>query len=207
MAKQPRGGTVSRPASVRVDKQRNRARIIAAADALIAERGADISFEEIARRAGVGSATMHRHFGSRAELLEVVFRDRAEVFALRAEALAGQGSTGWALATWLRELHTWVTQSAGASRSLAVSAEEAAEAQYSHTSCRDLIGVAGQRLLIGAQQDGVAPPAVTMDEIITLILGIAMSAEADMCGPADPADLVELVIRSVAFGGIEPPPR
>ena len=50
---------------------------------MIAEAGAGASLEEIARRAGVGSATLHRHFPSRAELLEAVLRDRVQALCRR----------------------------------------------------------------------------------------------------------------------------
>jgi len=54
---------------------------------VIAEAGAGASLEEIARRAGVGSATLHRHFPSRAELLKAVLRDRVQALCAQAENL------------------------------------------------------------------------------------------------------------------------
>jgi len=44
------------------DARRNREMIIAAAEDLFLRGGASASLEEIARRAGMGSATLHRHF-------------------------------------------------------------------------------------------------------------------------------------------------
>ncbi|MDT5359088.1 MAG: hypothetical protein QOC69_850, partial [Mycobacterium sp.] len=61
---------------MRADARRNYERLVAQASAVVREAGADASLEEIARRAGVGSATLHRHFPSRGALLEAVFRDR-----------------------------------------------------------------------------------------------------------------------------------
>ncbi|WP_204038555.1 helix-turn-helix domain-containing protein [Micromonospora qiuiae] len=52
----------------RSDWQRNHKRLVAVAAALVARDGAQVSLEEIAREAGVGSATLHRHFPSRLEL-------------------------------------------------------------------------------------------------------------------------------------------
>ncbi|WP_399118634.1 TetR/AcrR family transcriptional regulator [Streptomyces sp. KM273126] len=48
--------------------------------------------EEIARRAGVGSATLHRHFPSRRSLLEVVFHDRVEALCSRSREHANRSS-------------------------------------------------------------------------------------------------------------------
>lgn len=68
----------------RADARRNYLRILAVAEEEVAAHGADASFEQIARTAGVGSATVRRHFPSRLALLETVSRERVE--ALRAHA-------------------------------------------------------------------------------------------------------------------------
>lgn len=53
----------------RADASRNRARILAAAEQLFADRGAScVSMDEIADAAGVGKGTLFRRFGSRAAL-------------------------------------------------------------------------------------------------------------------------------------------
>lgn len=71
---------------------------------MIAEAGAGASLEEIARRAGVGSATLHRHFPSRAELLEAVLCDRVQALCAQAEDLLTAPSAGAGLVAWLREV-------------------------------------------------------------------------------------------------------
>lgn len=80
--------------SMRADARRNRDRILAAAGTAIAEHGAEASLEEIARHAGVGSATLHRHFPSRQALLEAVFRDRVEILCAKARDLAASPIPG-----------------------------------------------------------------------------------------------------------------
>lgn len=53
----------------RADAARNRTRILAAAEALFAERGVDqVSMDEVASSAGVGKGTLYRRFGDRAGL-------------------------------------------------------------------------------------------------------------------------------------------
>src|SRR5690606_14249556 len=95
--------TNPKTAPQRSDWQRNHERLLAAAAALVARDGAQVSLEEIARDAGVGSATLHRHFPSRQALLEEVFRDTVERLRRRARELAaGDPRTG--LVTWLEEL-------------------------------------------------------------------------------------------------------
>ncbi|TDD73546.1 TetR/AcrR family transcriptional regulator [Actinomadura darangshiensis] len=70
-----------RPPAERADAARNRRRILAAAAAVIAERGADgLSMDEVARRAGVGVGTVYRRFGDRARLAYAVVDDRERGF-------------------------------------------------------------------------------------------------------------------------------
>ncbi|RSS78205.1 TetR/AcrR family transcriptional regulator [Streptomyces sp. WAC06614] len=79
-------GGVSRP---RADAVRNRERILGAAREVFVEQGAAAPFDEIARRAGVGNATLYRHFPDRATLVHHVVlyvMDRVTVHA--EEALA-----------------------------------------------------------------------------------------------------------------------
>jgi AcrR family transcriptional regulator len=56
----------------RKDAQRNLERVLHAAHALFAERGADVTMEEVARRAGVGVGTIYRRFPSKEQLFAAV---------------------------------------------------------------------------------------------------------------------------------------
>ncbi|GAA3889629.1 TetR/AcrR family transcriptional regulator [Streptomyces sedi] len=56
-------------APLRADAARNRERILASAREAIVEQGHEVALDEIARRAGVGNATLYRHFPDRESLL------------------------------------------------------------------------------------------------------------------------------------------
>lgn len=58
---------------LRADAAHNRARIVAAARQLFADRGIDVPMTAIARRAGVGAATLFRRFPDRRSLIDEVF--------------------------------------------------------------------------------------------------------------------------------------
>ncbi|MET7334767.1 helix-turn-helix domain-containing protein [Nonomuraea sp. NPDC005650] len=62
--------------TLRSDAERNRDRIAGAARAAFRELGADAPTKEIAKRAGVGTATLYRRFPTREDLLAYVFADR-----------------------------------------------------------------------------------------------------------------------------------
>ncbi|WP_369264200.1 TetR/AcrR family transcriptional regulator [Streptomyces sp. R35] len=59
----------------RRDARRNRELLVEAAREVFAEQGLDAPLDVIARRAGVGNATLYRHFPNRAALVDEVFRD------------------------------------------------------------------------------------------------------------------------------------
>ena len=66
---------------LRADAQRNRERILDAARQVFAEEGLDASLNEVARRAGVGVATLFRRFPTREDLIAATFADPMTQYA------------------------------------------------------------------------------------------------------------------------------
>jgi AcrR family transcriptional regulator len=65
----------------RADAARNRVTILAAAEVLVAERGADtVTMDQVARAAGVGKGTLFRHFGDRCGLMRALLDERERSF-------------------------------------------------------------------------------------------------------------------------------
>ena len=65
----------------RADAARNRRRILAAAAELVAERGIDqVSMDDVARAACVGTGTLYRRFGDRAGLALALLDDHTRAF-------------------------------------------------------------------------------------------------------------------------------
>jgi AcrR family transcriptional regulator len=81
--------------ALRADAAENRRRLIEAARAVFAERGIDAPIDEIARRAGVGNATLYRRFRTRADLVAAVFEERLSEYASAAEE-ALRSTDAWA---------------------------------------------------------------------------------------------------------------
>lgn len=76
-------------AGLRADAARNRDAIVAAARVLFAEQGLGAPLDEIARRAGVGNATLYRRFPTREELVEAaLLAPMADYLAAAEEGLA-----------------------------------------------------------------------------------------------------------------------
>ncbi|MDQ0578757.1 TetR/AcrR family transcriptional regulator [Streptomyces rishiriensis] len=66
---------------LRIDAERNRDRILAAARRLYAREGLGVSMSAVAREAGVGKATLSRRFATREDLINAVFADRMDAYA------------------------------------------------------------------------------------------------------------------------------
>lgn len=73
---------------MRSDGQRNRDRVLEAAEAVFGEYGIAVSTEAVAQRAGVGIATLFRHFPTKQALVEAVVMARLQRLLAAAEAIA-----------------------------------------------------------------------------------------------------------------------
>jgi AcrR family transcriptional regulator len=91
------------PDSKRADASRNAERLVDAARALVAEAGNDVALDGVARRAGVGNATLYRHFPTRADLLAAVYADEVASLCGLAGSLSDSLPPVEALFAWLEE--------------------------------------------------------------------------------------------------------
>ena len=85
----------------RADAQRNEQTLLDAAAAVFLTSGVDAPVREVAAKAGVGVATIYRHFPTRADLVVAVFRHQVIACAEAAPALlASAESPHAALVAW-----------------------------------------------------------------------------------------------------------
>lgn len=63
---------------LRADAERNRQRLLTAAKELFASRGLDVTLDDIARHAGVGTGTAYRRFSNKNALIEALMAQRIE---------------------------------------------------------------------------------------------------------------------------------
>jgi AcrR family transcriptional regulator len=93
---------VDRP--LRADAQRNRAALVDAAREVMGRRGLDAPLDEIAQAAGVGNATLYRHFRTRRELVQAVFADQMTRYAAAVERALGEPDPWLAVRGYLTEI-------------------------------------------------------------------------------------------------------
>jgi AcrR family transcriptional regulator len=189
--------TSGRP--LRADARRNYQRILGAAESVFAEQGADASLEEIARRAGVGSATLHRHFPSRRALLLAVFQDGIETLCEQARALTEEAEPGPALTSWLRALTAYTVSHRGLAL-LLLPAGVGLEPASRDDTCHAMLNAAGGQLLKQAHVAGAVCQDVSLADLLTLVNAISLATEAD----GNPSTADRLLV--MALNGVHPLP-
>ena len=173
---------------MRADARRNYERLIATARTAFMEHGTGASLDDIARRAGVGSGTLYRHFPTRDALLHAVLRDRIDGLLAHAdELLAGPAADAEAaLGRWLR------TYLAGAStpRGTSTVIIQAMSPDWAGTGLGDAaasICDALGRLLDRAQRAGAIRDEIDPGDLlrITNAIGVASERTADSAAYSD----------------------
>ncbi|MGS2805606.1 TetR/AcrR family transcriptional regulator [Nocardia sp. MW-W600-9] len=179
--------------AIRADARRNRALVLAAAQRALAERGTTVSLAEVARRAGVGAGTVHRHFPTKTDLLEAVMQQRVDrLAALATDHLADPdpGAAFFALCT-----HVIVTTPGNKDLCDLVQSDDGWP--------RALLRGAGNRfhralgaLLTAAQRQGAVRPDVVVTDVLDIFTGcVAIQRHRRQGEP--PAPAVTLVLEAL----------
>jgi AcrR family transcriptional regulator len=156
------------PPSKRADAARNRERILEAARTAFAATGAETSMAEIARRSGVGQATLYRNFATRRELLEALLVDEVDEVCAAAATVEGD-SPGDRLTTWLRRFFQYVTTK----RPVVIGLLEHTDRTDPVFDTRGRMLSAGQPLLSAAQDAHQIASDLDLDQILDLVVAIA----------------------------------
>ncbi|MFC5827227.1 TetR/AcrR family transcriptional regulator [Nonomuraea insulae] len=151
----------------RADAARNFDALVAAARDAFAELGADASMDEIARRAGVGNATLYRNFPTRDALVEVVYLSEVQAVCEYAEELAGADDPFGALVAWLRRF----VELANTKRALI---EGLAFNPNAYPVARDALYAAGGSLIAHAHEAGQVDPSLDIDDVMRFAIGVSV---------------------------------
>jgi AcrR family transcriptional regulator len=192
-ARPARGADRNRP--LRADARRNRQRVLETAFDAFATEGLSVSVHEIARRAGVGTGTVSRHFPTKEALFEAVFVSRVERLVAMARQLSEAEDAGAAFFSFFAA----IVAEGAANRGLADALTGAgfdiktAASEPGH----DVMSALGG-LLSRAQQAGSVRCDIDTGDMIALITG-CLAREP---GPELPAARDRLI--SVVREGLRP---
>jgi AcrR family transcriptional regulator len=155
---------------MRADAQRNRARILEVAFAAFAADGLSVPVHEIARRAGVGTGTVSRHFPTKEALFEAIIVDRAAHLMDRAEELrtARPSDPGTVFFGFFCVMVEELTVNRGLAEALAGAGLDLEAAVAG--SGQDVTGVLSE-MLLAAQRAGAVRPDVDLADIKALMTG------------------------------------
>lgn len=159
-------GTVS-DRELRADARRNRELVLRTAQRLFATDGLGVSLDEIARRAGVGPGTVHRHFPTKEALYLAVATGMLRQLVAEAEALAATDEPA-ALFTLLARMIATGAENAAVKSALAA-AEFDLRTAAPDVATRLTRHVAD--LLDRAHAAGVARRDAGVDEVMALVAG------------------------------------
>lgn len=96
--------TIPAARPLRRDAQLNRRRIMTAAREVFAERGLDVTLDEVAHHAGLGVGTVYRRFPNRQALIDALFEETFEQIAAGLDAALADGDPWQGFVAWLTEL-------------------------------------------------------------------------------------------------------
>ncbi|MFD9323586.1 TetR/AcrR family transcriptional regulator [Streptomyces sp. NPDC060053] len=181
-------GHTARPQ--RADARRNKETLLDAAAAIFVTAGVEAPVRDIAARAGVGTATIYRHFPSRADLIIAVYRHQVDACAEAGPALLAEGPTPHAaLGRWIDLFVDFLVTKHGLA---AVLQSDNAGYETLHAYFLDrLVPVCG-RLLDAATASGEIRPGFQAYEVMRGVGNLCIGADNDP--RYDPRRLVELLV-------------
>jgi AcrR family transcriptional regulator len=157
--------TAPSPRRLRADAARNQQRILAAARRLFAERGLEVTLDDVAEAAGVGVGTVYRRFANKQELIAEVFEQHVAAMAEATAAAIGDPDP-WA---GLVSLFEWSCKHMAGNRGFGEVMLELPDAVERFVRVRDEIKPAVQRLFDRAHAAGVLRPGVTGTDFFAMI--------------------------------------
>ena len=181
--------------TVRADARRNYGRLVEQAKITFAESGVDASLDEIARRAGVASGTLYRHFPTRLDLVEAVLAEQiAELVDLGRRQLTAADEFD-ALATWLRATLGHGLTYRGLSAAVLNSALDRDRSLVSAWHA-ELFEV-GAELLARARRAGVVAAGAEAADVLRMVSAIAWAAHDGPDGSAQAGRLLALLLNGL----------
>jgi AcrR family transcriptional regulator len=184
----------------RADARRNYGQLVEQARTAFAEFGADASLDEIARRAGVASGTLYRHFPTRLDLIEAVLAEQiAELAGLGRKLLTADDEFD-ALSTWLRATLTHALTYRGLSAAVMNSALDRENGLVS-TWHAELFEV-GAALLVRARESGVVVADADEADVLRMVGAIAWAAQGSPDGSAQAGRLLALLMNGLRHRGV-----
>jgi len=179
---------------MRKNARANRERILAAAEAVFGAAGELGSTEDVAGRAGVGIATVFRHFPTKDALIEATLIRQFDRLDEQATRLAGEPDPGRAV----RELIVTLIETSSTKLTLISLVGENGQLPPAVQEATIRVQAAISGVLVRAQDAGVVAGDVTVDEFFVLVRGLAQAVATMPAAPMTLDRAIEIICRGLA---------
>ena len=157
----------------RADATRNRDQVLEVATRVFASADAEPSMRAIAREAGVGIATLYRHFPTRESLVDAVYRDQVVRLTAGARELLGQLPPAAAMRRWMDLFGDWIATKNGMLDTLLAMVESG---EIAHAQTRTELLAAITTILDAGRAAGDLRSDVGADASAAALIGIFTGA-------------------------------
>lgn len=152
----------------RSDAQANRQKILQTAHLQFAEDGPDSSLNEVARKAGVGVATLYRHFPTRNDLIAAVYANELSELGAAADQYLAQMSPDDALTAWGKRFLEYAMTKRGLGEAL----HAARECGGINADPRIVLTASMDKLLDAGREAGTITAEIDGEELLIAFAGL-----------------------------------
>ena len=181
---------------LRADATRNRDQLLAVATRVFASSDTEPSMRAIAREAGVGIATLYRHFPTRESLIDAVYRSQVMRLTTGAHELLDQWPPAMALRRWMDLFGDWIATKNGMLDTLLAMIETG---EIAHAETRTELLAAIITILDAGRAVGGLRADVTAEDIAAGLIGIFTVA------PKPERDILGARLLDLFMDGLRPP--
>ncbi|MDQ7808541.1 helix-turn-helix domain-containing protein [Amycolatopsis sp. A133] len=153
----------------RADAARNRDQLLAVATRVFASADGEPSMRAIAREAGVGIATLYRHFPTRESLVDAVYRNQVGRLTTGARELLGRVAPAAAMRRWMDLFGDWIATKNGMLDTLLAMIESG---EIAHAQTRTELLAAITTILDAGRAAGDLRSDVGAEDIAAALIGI-----------------------------------
>jgi AcrR family transcriptional regulator len=153
---------------VRADAARNRETLLAAASRAFASAETEPSMRAIAREAGVGIATLYRHFPTRESLVDAVYQDQVHRLTQGARELLQELPPAEAMRRWMDLFADWLATKHGMTHTLLAMIDAG---EIPHVQTRDELLAAIATILDAGSAAGDLRTDISAEDIAASLVG------------------------------------
>ena len=180
----------------RADAQANRRKVLEAAHFQFAQDGPEASLNEIARRAGVGVATLYRHFPTRDDLVLAVYASELESLGAAADEYLASMTPDEALSAWAERFLAYAATKRGLGQAL----QGAMHCDAVALAPRIVLAESMDKLIAAGREAGTVTAEADGEDLLLAFSGIWQLPIGDEFVPRA-RKLVNLTLAGLRHGG------